>query len=118
LEEEDVVVFVHARKGAVYNIPKQEKRRYGWGNDRVTYWDDYDLKKYLPSLLRTLKVQEIDVVLFNEEYDWELVKAIKEEGFRVVAYLDYLHNSWLKEPSPLLLYDAIFFSTIRCYWLV
>ena len=106
-------VFIHARMGAVYGKNKQEKGRWGWGE--ATIWPEYDLKPHLPALIARLHEQGVEKVLFNEEYDWELVAAIKEAGFRVATYLDYLHKDWLKTPSPLLLYDAILCSTHRAY---
>ncbi len=136
LEELGHDCFIHARMGAVYGINQQEKNRYGWGE--ATYWDDYDLKKNMGQFLNILKNQEIDLVLFNEEYDWELVGKVKESGFKVATYLDYLHKSWLpgqeskaeayptgqkverpsfcaEGESPLSIYDLILCSTKRSY---
>ena len=109
-------VFIHARMGGVYGIAKQERVRWGWGP--VTYWPEYDLKPTLGAFIAKLHEQRIDLVLFNEEYDWELVAAIKEEGFRIATYLDYLHKDWLGINSPLTLYDLILCSTKRSYLLM
>mgnify|MGYP001564783417 CR=1 FL=1 len=109
-------VFIHGRMGGVYGLPKQEPVRWGW--EPVTYWPEYDLKPTLGAFIAKLHEQLIDIVLFNEEYDWELVAAIKEEGFRIATYLDYLHKDWLGPNSPLKLYDLIFCSTKRSYLLM
>lgn len=112
LEEGGHGVYVHARMGNVYGQDKQE-RGQGWGGDKVKFWPTYDLKQSLSAFLEALKQQKIDLVLFNEEYDWELVQAVKGAGYKVATYLDYLHKNWLGEQSPLKLYDLIFCSTHR-----
>ena len=104
-------VFIHARMGGVYGLPKQERQRWGW--EEATCWPEYDLHLYLPALIAELRKQRVDLVLFNEEYDWDLVVAIKDKGFRVATYLDYLHKDWSRE--MMLCYDAILCSTRRSF---
>ena len=123
-EEMGHEVFVHARMGGIGKVKKQEKNRYGWDDGKVTYYDDYDLKtdwgnyveeNFVENLIR----QEIDLILFNEEYDWQLVKDCKEErDWKVVTYLDYLHKDWLKEDSPLKIYNKVICSTKRAFDMV
>jgi len=57
----------------------------------------------------------LDAVIFNEEYDWNLIKACKTAGAKVLTYLDYFQQDW----KPLLnIYDAVLCSTQRTYNLV
>ena len=74
--------------------------------------------RYPDSFVKALKDQRIDLVLFNEEYDWDLVAMIKADGFQVATYLDYLHSDWLRPPNPLDMYDAILCSTNRSWYLM
>ena len=109
-------VFIHARMGGIGNQPKLEFRRRGWHDENIWYYNYYDLKK--AEFLEKIKQQKIDLVFFNEEYDWELVKMVKKIGIKVASYLDYLHKDWLKKPSPLEIYDLILCSTRRAFNMV
>ena len=95
-------------------MPKQERQHWGW--ETATCWPEYDLKAHLSEFLNTLQDQKIDLVLFNEEYDWDLIRAVGKAGFGVTTYLDYLHKSW--DRSLLISYDLILCSTKRSYLLM
>ena len=117
-------VFIHARTGGIGNQPKLEFNRYGWIGEKMSYYNQYELKtihsdgSISSEFLENIKEQEIDLVFFNEEYDWALVGLVKSQGFKVVTYLDYLHKDWLVKPSPLGIYDLVVCSTKRAYEMV
>ena len=61
--------------------------------------DDYQIKAktiYSPTyalnpeiVSKWVKENKLDIVFFNEEYDWRLVEAAKNSGAKVITYLDY-----------------------------
>ena len=55
------------------------------------------------------------MIIFNEEYDWNLVAAAKNTGIQVLTYLDYYSEVW----KPYIrLYDAVLCSTKRTFLMV
>ena len=55
------------------------------------------------------------MVIFNEEYDWNLVIAARDTGIQVLTYLDYYKEDW---KQYMRLYDAVLCSTKgRFIWL-
>ena len=114
-------VFIHARMGGVYNQPKLEFKRHRWEDGKTLYYGEYNLSvahsdgSISSDFLEEIKEQKIDLVFFNEEYDWNLVGLVKSQGFKVATYLDFLHKNWIKNPSPLAIYDLVVCSTKRAY---
>lgn len=84
-----------------------------WADPNLTVHPDYDIP---PDALRNwIAGNRLDVVVFNEEYDWQLVRACKETGVRTYTYLDYYEDSW----KPLLsIYDRVLCSTRRTFSLI
>lgn len=104
--------FIFARAGIVHETHKLETEG-PWAVPNLTTHPSYDVPA--ERLLAWARGNALDIVVFNEEYDWELVRAVKEAGFTVVTYLDYYKNEW--EPN-MGLYDLVLCSTQRSYELV
>lgn len=104
--------FVFARTGRVYGEPKLETQGL-WSVPNLTTFAEYEIP--LPVMLDWIKKNRLDAVIFNEEYDWNLVKACKASGIKVLTYVDFFQEDW----KPLLsIYDAVLCSTRRTHNLV
>lgn len=104
--------FILARTGGVYNQPKLETTGY-WDVPNLTTYPQYDIPKDV--ILNWIRENQLDAVVFNEEYDWDLVQAAKSTGAKVFTYLDYYKDDW----KPFIgMYDAVLCSTKRTYDLV
>ena len=104
--------FVFARTGSVYGEPKLETNDF-WDVTNLTSYSEYQIPSDV--LISWIKENHLDTVIFNEEYDWELVKSAKSAGVKVMTYLDYYKEDW----KPLMsLYDKVLCSTQRTYHLV
>jgi 1,2-diacylglycerol 3-alpha-glucosyltransferase len=104
--------FVFARTGGVYDQPMLETTGQ-WHVPNLTVWPQYDISEEV--INRWIKDKRLDVVVFNEEYDWKLVKAVKQAGVKVFTYLDYYKDDWR---AHMQFYDAVLCSTSRTYQLV
>lgn len=104
--------FVFARTGSVYGEPKLETSNF-WNVTNLTSHDQYKIPPDV--LISWIKENNLDAVIFNEEYDWELVKSAKSTGIKVMTYLDYYKEDW----KPFMrFYDKVLCSTQRSYHLV
>jgi glycosyltransferase involved in cell wall biosynthesis len=104
--------FVFARTGGVYGKAMVETTGQ-WAVPNLTVWPHYDIPGDVIDLW--IKDNHLDVVVFNEEYDWKLVKAVKQTGVKLLTYLDYYKDDWCVNMG---LYDAVLCSTKRTYHLV
>jgi 1,2-diacylglycerol 3-alpha-glucosyltransferase len=104
--------FVFARTGGVYEKPMVETTGQ-WAVPNLTVWPHYEIPGDV--IDRWIKDNRLDVVVFNEEYDWKLVKAVKQAGVKALTYLDYYKDDWRMNMG---LYDAVLCSTKRTYQLV
>jgi glycosyltransferase involved in cell wall biosynthesis len=104
--------FVFARTGAVYGEPKLETNNF-WDVTNLTTYSEYQIPPDV--LISWIKENHLDAVIFNEEYDWGLIKAAKSTGVKVLTYLDYYKEDWKPFMS---LYDKVLCSTQRTYHLV
>lgn len=104
--------FVFARTGGVYNRAMLETTGQ-WAVSNLTVWPRYDIPGDV--INRWIRDNRLDVLIFNEEYDWELVSAAKNTGIKVFTYLDYYKDDWRTHME---LYDAVLCSTKRTYHLV
>lgn len=104
--------FVFARTGGVYGQKMLEKNGV-WNVPNLTEYPDY---KIAPNDLKGWILEnKLDVVIFNEEYDWNLVQAAKSTKALVLTYLDYYKEEW----SPFMdMYDGVLCSTFRTFNLV
>jgi 1,2-diacylglycerol 3-alpha-glucosyltransferase len=103
---------VFARTGGVYGQWKLETKGF-WQVPCLTTHPDYDIPA--PVLIQWINENSLDVVIFNEEYDFGLVKTIKQTGVKVVTYLDYYQEDW---SEVIRLYDLVLCSNMRTYNLV
>lgn len=101
--------FVFARTGGVYDQPMLETQGQ-WNIPNLTTFNEYRIPG---DVIQTwIRDNELDVVVFNEEYDWTLVKAVKSTGVKTLTYLDYYKDDW----KPYMgMYDAVFCSTFRSF---
>ncbi len=115
----DHETFVFARTGFVYDItdsdggkPKLETHGY-WNVPHLTTFPHYAIPPEV--LTRWIHDNNLRMVIFNEEYDWQLVMAARATGIQVLTYLDYYKEDW----KPYMrLYDAVLCSTKRTFHLV
>jgi 1,2-diacylglycerol 3-alpha-glucosyltransferase len=104
--------YIFARTGTVYGESKLEIHDY-WDVPNLTTYHDYRIP---PRILQDwITGNHIDAVIFNEEYDWDLVTTAKQAGAKVLTYLDYYKADW--EPR-MPIYDAVLCSTLRTFHLV
>jgi len=54
---------------------------------KVVYSSTYALNPEI--VAKWVKDNKLDIVFYNEEYDWRLVEAAKQNGAKVITYLDY-----------------------------
>jgi 1,2-diacylglycerol 3-alpha-glucosyltransferase len=79
----------------------------------LTTHPDYKIPHNI--IVEWIRDNDLDAIIFNEEYDWELVKSVKSTGIKVMTYLDYFKEDW----KPFMrLYDKVLCSTRRTYHLV
>ena len=104
--------FVFARTGGVFGQPKLEVQGY-WDIPNLTTYPDYQIPPDI--LTQWIRGNNLDMVIFNEEYDWNLVMAAKASGAKTLTYLDYYKEDW---KSYMSLYDAVLCSTKRTFNLV
>lgn len=101
--------FVLARTGMVYGQTKLEKNLY-WNVPNLTTYSEYEIPPDI--LISWIRKNELDAVIFNEEYDWELVRTVKYMGAKALTYLDYYKEDW---KHNMRLYDKVLCSTLRTY---
>lgn len=104
--------FVFARTGGVYDRPMLQTDGI-WDVPNLTTFGKYEISHEV--LGKWIDNNKLDMVVFNEEYDWSLVKYVKEKSIKVVTYLDYYKDDW---KPYMYLYDAVLCSTKRTYNLV
>ncbi len=109
---QDHDTFVFARTGIVHDHQMIETKG-PWAVPNLTTYPSYAIDHN--TLVRWIIDNKIDVVILNEEYDWDLVRAVKSTGVKTVTYLDFYKDEW----KPFMaLYDAVLCSTLRTYSLV
>ncbi|OOP55754.1 MAG: hypothetical protein AYP45_12990 [Candidatus Brocadia carolinensis] len=104
--------FVFARTGGVYDQPMLQTDGM-WAVPNLTTFPDYTIPCEI--FEKWIDTNALDVVIFNEEYDWKLVSLCKKKGIKTVTYLDYYKDDW---KSYMGLYDAVLCSTKRTFFLV
>jgi glycosyltransferase involved in cell wall biosynthesis len=107
--EKEHETFVFARTGGVYGEAKLETSGQ-WAVPNLTVWPDYAIPG--DAIIRWIRENGLDIVIFNEEYDWNLVRTVKMCGVKVLTYLDYYKDEWKGHMN---LYDAVLCSTQRAY---
>lgn len=104
--------FIFARTAGVFGEANLETTGY-WNVPNLTPHADYDISGAV--LKDWIRRNQLDAVIFNEEYDWELVGAAKTAGAKAITYLDFYKEDW----KPLLaIYDGVLCSTKRTHQLV
>ncbi|MBE7444565.1 MAG: tetratricopeptide repeat protein [Planctomycetia bacterium] len=104
--------FVFARTGGVYGRPMLQTDGM-WAVQNLTTFHDYTIPHEIFG--KWIEENAIDVVIFNEEYDWGIVNFCKNKGVKVITYLDYYKDDW---KHSMRLYDAVLCSTQRTFNLV
>jgi glycosyltransferase involved in cell wall biosynthesis len=108
----DHETFVFARTGGVHGRPMLETHG-AWHVPNLTTFGAYQIPH--DTIKNWIAASDLDVVIFNEEYDWSLVEFCKDCGVKVATYLDYYKDEWRPKMS---VYDAVLCSTKRTYHLV
>jgi len=84
-----------------------------WDVPNLTTFKDYEIPSYV--MMKWIEENNLEVVIFNEEFDWGLVDLCKRKGLKTISYLDFYSEDWREYLS---LYDAILCSTRRTFDLV
>lgn len=106
-------LFVFARTGAVFGTHVMEYSE-NWNVDNITRYHTY--KVYPQDFVDWVNDNNLDMVIFNEEYDWELVEETKNKtNAKIITYLDFYKEDW---KDKMKLYDEVWCSTKRSYNLV
>lgn len=104
--------FVLARTGSVHRVPHLVTEG-PWAVPNLTPHPRYEIT---PGELRDwIEAHRLDVVVFNEEFDFGLVAAARDAGARTVTYLDYWKDDWIPHMGR---YDLVLCSTRRTLELV
>jgi len=104
-------VFIYARGGEIYakGDPKWDKQNVSWGKRNLLYTTTQINIKHFKSWLTS---NSIDLVIFNEQHEWEPVIACSETNVLTGAYIDY----YKKETVPIFgIYDFLICNTKRHY---
>jgi glycosyltransferase involved in cell wall biosynthesis len=105
-------IHVLARTGGVYGLPMLDVQDQ-WAVPNLETYKAYQLS---PRAVREwVERNRLDVVVFNEEYDWQLPRQVKAMGRRAVTYLDFYGKGW---EDKLPVYDRIWCSSKRSYGLM
>jgi glycosyltransferase involved in cell wall biosynthesis len=104
--------FVFARTGGVHGKPMLETTGE-WSVPNLTTHGAYQIPHEV--IKQWIEANDLDVVIFNEEYDWRLVNFCKRSGVKVATYLDYYKDDWKPYMKA---YDAVLCSTKRTFNLV
>jgi len=103
-------MFIFARGGESYAIddPTWNKPYVTWGKkfkDSSTRVDLFEFRDWI-------KKNSIDLVIFNEQQDWEVVVYCKRHQIKTAAYIDYYTQDTVKFFD---LYDAVICNTKKHY---
>jgi len=104
--------FIFARTGGVHGQLKLETKG-NWNVPNLTTHDSYAISHDV--MRNWIEEHNLDAVVFNEEYDWGLVKCCRDMGVKVLTYLDYYKDEW---QDFMHLYDGVLCSSRRAYDLV
>lgn len=105
--------FVFARTTSVCDKSTMLETTGQWCVPNLKLWHQHAIPG--ETITRWIKDNQLDAVVFNEEYDWGLVKTVKQAGVKTLTYLDYYRDDWRANMG---LYDAVLCSTKRTYGLV
>jgi len=103
-------VFIFARGGEEYalNDPEWDKDYVTWGKRFKDSWFSIDWLQFKKWIERN----NIEIVIFNEQQDWEIVVDCQNLGIMTVAYIDY----YTARTVPFFdIYDAVICHTKRHY---
>lgn len=87
--------FLQEKKG-IWDVPNLTLLKYPY----------MEIGKHLEDVDEWIKINKIDIVFFNECYDWNLVYFCKDRA-KVITYLDYFTQDWIP-------YFKIFDKVIVC----
>lgn len=100
-------VFLFSRMGAVYGKEMQESTGE-WHEPNATLHGSYCIEP--AALAAWASAQGLDWVVFNEEHDFRLPRAIKDLGKHTATYLDFYTDEWAGHMD---VYDRVLCSTHR-----
>lgn len=103
-------VYIYARAGEKYAIgdPKWDMENVTWGKRKNEYPTDIDI----PDFVNWIKNNNIDTILFNEQWYWEPILVARKMGVKVGAYVDYYK---IDTVPAFKIYDFIICNTKRHY---
>ncbi|MFA5032166.1 MAG: glycosyltransferase [bacterium] len=109
---EEYNTFVFARNGGTPENPSL-KTKGEWEVSNLTTFNQYLIPHNI--IAKWIDDNNIGMIIFNEEYDWNLIIFCKQKGVKIITYLDYYKEDW----KPYMkLYDMVLCSTKRTFDLV
>ena len=103
-------VFIFARTGGVYGVPKLETDNE-WNVPNLITYPEYKINS--DDLIKCIKDNDISCVIYNEEYDLKMIYDVKKNtGVKTITYLDYYKADWKEFMS---VYDDVWCSTKRSF---
>jgi 1,2-diacylglycerol 3-alpha-glucosyltransferase len=102
-------IFIFARAGYCWGKKMIPEKTGYWDIPNLTCWNANRISKKV--ITKWIEENRLDVVIFNEEGDWGLVKACSEKA-TTINYLDSYYSAWAKKMS---VFDGILCSTRRTY---
>lgn len=105
-------VYIFARGGEKYpkSDPVWNKKNVFWSKPPILQFNGTPIKK--AEILRWIKLNNIQCVIFNEQQYWQPLIWVKEAGIPIVAYVDYYTDSSIKLFEY---YDLLLCNTKRHY---
>ncbi len=102
-------IFVFARAGYCWGKKMVPEKTGYWDIPNLTRWNANKISKR--ALIKWIEENRLDVVIFNEEGNWGLIKACSKKT-TPINYLDSYYSAWAKKMS---VFDGILCSTHRTF---
>lgn len=104
-------IFIFARGGEDYAINDNKWNSYKviWGKrfkDKLSTRVDYN------QFIKWIHENNIEIVIFNEQVDWEIIIQCRKCDVKLISYIDYYKKNTVKLFD---LYDALICNTKRHY---
>lgn len=105
-------VYIFARGGEKYpkNDPFWNNKNVHWSKPPIFQFNGTPIKK--TEILKWVKLNNIECIIFNEQQFWQPLIWIKEAGIPIIAYIDYYTDSSIKLFDY---YDLLLCNTQRHY---
>lgn len=105
-EEHSVFIFARGGESRAIDDPYWDKPNVTWGKQHKDNWFRIDWRQFK----QWVRQNDIDIVVFNEQQDWEIIVDCTKLDIITVAYVDY----YTRRTIPFFqLYDSVICHTKR-----